>query len=70
MLLIVTSLGNGHRKRKYSHSQPISTGFVTWQKPIEKMVGSEQHSKKFCNLCLVTFFFEFWMEDIIYCNDI
>ena len=57
MLLNVTSLGNGHRKRKYSHIQPMLTGFVTWQRPIEKMLESEQPSKNFPNLCLVTFFF-------------
>ena len=29
-------------KRKYSHSQPMSRPFVTWQKPKETNLGSDE----------------------------
>ena len=52
-------------KRKYSHSQPMSRPFVTPQKPIEIILGSEEKSVPGNIL-----FFDFWIEDIIYCNGI
>ena len=65
MLWNVTSLGYGHKKWKYSHTELTNVNmFCHMAKTYKKNPGlmdKKQHSKKFPNVCLVIFFF--WLLD-------